>query len=256
MNLSRFRLKEEDLQVVRQLQDLFHGADKSHKVVYSHFLPPIYKHLIPEIMSDFRDLAYKMSGGYDQAESFMVMVYPDYLEPEFQGFAVCELTYNSKYGEIGHRDVLGALMGLGIKRHLIGDILVDQGLVQVFMEAAMADYICSQIHKIGRVSVEISLKDPSQIEYSGPETQEVSMTVASLRLDALIAGVYQVSRAKACQDIQADRVKINHLPVNNSSKLVQEGDLLSVRGRGRAILKTIGSKTKKDRYKIIIEKYK
>lgn len=254
--LSHLNLREdEQIQTVNKIIDLCERCGKSHQVVTSSFLPPIYMKMISEIMLQYRDLGHKIYGGYEESEYFKVMIFPEYLEPEMMGIKIIRGHYNTKYGTIGHRDVLGALMGLGIKRQLIGDILVSEGLIQIFSDEDMSDYISAQLNKIGRVSVTTEVVDLEDIDYEAPKFESISQTVSSLRLDSIVSSGYRISRSKAATEINSDKVKLNHVITASVSKMVEEGDLVSVRGRGRIVLESVLGLSKKDRMKIVIKKY-
>jgi len=254
--LSHLNLKDEEhIQTLKKIIDLCIQCEKSHKVLCSQFLAPIYKVYITDLLRQFRDLDYIISGGYEGAEYFKLMIFPDYLQTEFSGIKVLKLTYNPSYGSVGHRDVLGALMGLGIKRHLIGDILVEDACVQILVDEDMSYYIAAQLNKVGKVNVSTELVDLDEIVYKEASFEYINYTVSSMRLDAIISSAFNISRTKASQEIKSEKVKLNHLLESSTSKLLQEKDLIAVRGRGRIIVDSILGLSKKERLKIIIKKY-
>ena len=245
----------EEIQTVKKIVELCEASSKSHRMLTTAFLPPIFKKIIPEILRSYEDLDFLVSGGYEDAEYFKVMVYPGYTSHEMAGIKVIKSTFNSKYGSLGHRDVLGALMGLGIKRQLIGDILVKDSTIQILVDEDMGAYIAAQLDKIGKVKVSSQLMDLDTLVYEPVSYEYSHQTVSSLRLDTIISSAFNMSRSKVVEAIKSEKVKLNHRVETSTSKLVVEKDLVSFRGQGRFILDEVLGLSKKDRQKIIIKKY-
>lgn len=254
--LLHLNFEEEDQkEELRKLIDLCDQSSRQHVVKVSGFLSPIFRAFIPSIMSHYQDLSYEMDGGYDDCEYFKLMVYPDYLDLSHRPIKALRVVYNPKYGDIGHRDVLGSLMGLGIQRHLIGDILVKDALIHIIVDEDMGPYICGQLERIGSTKVSCEIIDTKEVEYTKPEMKDEFYTLSSLRLDAFIASVHNMSRNKALQLIKSDKVKVNYLITSNPSLPLKEKDMISLRGKGRVIFTEFLGTSKKDRIKIAIKKY-
>ena len=201
-------------------------------------------------------LRYMLWGGYADARRRMLAVYPDYCEDSIIGeFPFVCLTFDYREEDrLSHRDFLGSFMGLQLKREVIGDIVVSEGTAQVFVTEVAARLISGSISKIGRVGVKISDDKPFILE-NAQKFQEISGTVASLRLDCVVGLAVRISREKAASLIRTDRVEVNHLPVSSVSHELRGGDILSIRGYGRFVLSEINGHTKKDRIHIILKKY-
>ncbi|MBP5581207.1 MAG: RNA-binding protein [Ruminococcus sp.] len=201
-------------------------------------------------------LRYRLWGGYDDARRRMLAVYPDYCEDYIlEDFPFVCLTFAYREEDrLSHRDFLGSFMGLQLKRDVIGDIVVTEGTAQAFVTEVAAKLISGSISKIGRVGVKISGDKPFILE-NAQKFQEISGTVASLRLDCVVGLAAKISREKAAALIRADRAEVNHLPVSSVSHELRGGDVLSIRGYGRFVLSEINGHTKKDRIHIILKKY-
>ncbi|MBR6967851.1 MAG: RNA-binding protein [Ruminococcus sp.] len=201
-------------------------------------------------------LRYRLWGGYENARRRMLAVYPDYFEDCAEsGYPLVCLTFSyRKEDKLTHRDFLGSFMGMQLKREVIGDIVVSEGLTQVFVTDVAARLICSSAARIGRTGVKIADDKPFELE-NAQEFQDISGTVASLRLDCVVGLAARLSREKAAVLIRTDRVEINHLPAASVSQELREGDILSVRGTGRFILSGINGSTKKGRIHINLRKY-
>lgn len=201
-------------------------------------------------------MSFMLWGGFPDARRKMLAVYPDYCEDYvLEEFPMKCLTFNyRKEDSLTHRDFLGSLMGQKLVREVVGDIVIDEGIAQVFVTETAARDITSSVEKIGRVGVKISDNRPFELEVK-QEFRDMSGTVASLRLDCIVSLAAKLSREKAAVLIRSERVEVNHFPVSSVSHELSEGDIISVRGCGRFVLKGINGSTKKGRIHIILLKY-
>ena len=175
---------------------------------------------------------------------------------EIEDFPVTalEITFR-KADKLTHRDFLGALMSLGIERDTVGDILVEDGRCVVFVKSEISSYITSQLFKIGSAGVKIKEADPDTLP-KGRGFDEQSYVVASLRLDAVVAAVTGLSREKTKQLICSGNVSLNFLPCDNVSKVIESGDSLSIRGKGKYKINGVLGETKKHRTRLSIIHYR
>ena len=245
----------EQLPKLKRIIDILNQVMKSYEVVSTDFLSPDIQGYIKSICFHYPDLKYTLEGGYDDAEYKKMIVYPDYLESVESDLSIVDITYHEKYGDVSHRDVLGAVLGLGLKREVIGDILLENGHVQVMTSDHVATFLLSHLTKVGRVTVSTDLVDKDHLIEKVESIQWIHTTVKSLRLDAIIASGFNLSRSKAVDLIKAERVKLNHNVSIQTSKELSEGDLISVKGKGRIKIDSINGLTKKERYKVDIKKY-
>lgn len=214
------------------------------------FLSPDIAYGIEDILKKTPEISYKKWGGYEAAERVKFFLCPYGDTPKIE-LTMLEFSYNPKFSTIEHKDVLGALMGLGIQRERTGDILIFEGKINVFVEKDLADYIILNLDKIGRAGVKGRISDWEAIkEYHRPEKTS-NINVKSLRLDAVIAAFYNLSRGEAQSLIESEKVKVNYKYILSTSFFVEIGDLISVRGYGRFELDEIEGKTKKDRIRVI-----
>ena len=146
-------------------------------------------------------------------------------------------------------------MGLGIERDTLGDFLLTTGCVRILADKQMAEFLLSNCSQIGAATVRI---EPDVLENITPREErckEISATVASLRIDAVAAAGFGMSRSRAAADIEADKLKLNWQPVKNAAQAVKAGDILSMRGRGRVEVAEIRGKTKKGRTGVFLKRY-
>ncbi len=152
-----------------------------------------------------------------------------------------------------HRDCLGALMGLGIKRSVLGDIIVGEDCCWLFCLEQIADFILTELVSVGREHVSTERSDPPESAMRPPEQTEV--VVSSERLDALVSAVYRVSRAESKLLCENGRVFINGKEMLEASRVPDGGDVISVRGTGRFIYDGIGRETRKGRLRALVRIY-
>jgi len=191
-------------------------------------------------------------GGYEGAERLKVLFYPSYMnlvnyDPQISAI---RLKYNPKFSTLTHRDVLGSLMSLGIERYKIGDILVREPHIDVILDSDIKDYVMNSLTKIKKTGITKESICLNDLIVSDTRWRESNQLVSSLRLDAVIAAGFNLSRKEALTCIESDRVKLNYQIDHSPSSTVKEGDLLSVRGKGRLKLIEISGISKKNKIKV------
>ena len=198
-------------------------------------------------------------GGYEDAERKMLVYLPEYLEAEIlydEDSPLCCLRATFFEADVlTHRDFLGALMGAGIARETVGDICVGKGCCDFFVTAEVAPYIEQNFLSAGRTRIHISPISLLEAQIPEPEIIEIRDTVASLRLDSIIASGFRIGRSLAAQHIHAGKAAIDGLPCEKPDKLVTEDMKVSVRGLGKIKVHSINGRTKKDRISVIIHRY-
>lgn len=185
------------------------------------------------------------SGGFDLAERRILGVFPEWMsEPRFPVSAIT-FTYPVVY-KLTHRDFLGAIMSLKISRESVGDILVGEGKAVVFVTDYVAPHILSEINKVGSVGVKGERGLPDVL----PELSEkifLNGTVASSRLDCVVAALANTSRAHAAELIENGFVTINSGLCQKVTRAVNVGETVTVRGKGRFTVEDLSCRTKKGR---------
>lgn len=157
--------------------------------------------------------------------------------------------------ELTHRDYLGSLIGLGIKREMVGDILVREDGADIICMSDFADFVLMNYCKAGRTNLSLSQVDIKDLIVPERKTQIITDTVASLRLDSIVASAFNLSRGKASEAISRGIVFVNHMETTKPDQQLSEGDRITLRGKGKAVLSEIGGKSRKDRQYIKIERY-
>lgn len=195
-------------------------------------------------------------GGYEDAERVVLISLPDYAALEdYDPLTVIRAVKADGSRELTHRDYLGSLVGLGIKRELLGDILVREDGADIIALADIAEFILMNYYKAGRTNLSLSQHPISELIVPQQKRTTITDTVASLRLDSVVASAFGLSRGKAAEAISRGIVFVNHVEVTKPDFQVGEGDKLTLRGKGKACLLEIGGRSRKDRQYITIEKY-
>ena len=253
--LEKVRVNASSRPAAIRIIDLASQVMKRHEPAFSDFMSPEDQDVALRILSQISDVQYDMFGGYDEAEYLMVGIFPDWMMYSKDDFPISIIDIKMK-NEATHRSVLGSVLGLGIKREKIGDIIVYDDVIQVVSGEAMADYISVHLRKIGRHAASSTVLPVSGVKPKEPEYEEFSTTVKSLRLDAVVSAGFNMSRGKAADLIKQERVKVNYRFVTSVSTSLKAGDLISVRGKGRLIYAGDEGTTRKDRIRVQLKRVK
>lgn len=188
---------------------------------------------------------YTFFGGYQGAERCMLCVFEDLSEVAFP-LETIKITQKGLQKQLTHRDYLGALLGTGIKRESMGDILPDEKGAMVFVNNAVSMHIMQQLTSVGSTTViaETTNEAPPEAESDG---KLFSVSVSSLRLDAVLAQMLNVSRGKAAAVINSQKVQVNHVPVSAVHRILQSGDTVTIQGTGKFKIGNTGGKSRKGR---------
>lgn len=191
---------------------------------------------------------YCFFGGYDGAERLFFAALPDWAESSDDvQFPITAVKFTHKIDfTLAHKDYLGALMSLGIERDRVGDIIVSDGGAIVFLHDSIADYAVSQIDKIGKVGVKSEIISPENVLIE-QKFSEISGSIASARLDCVVSSLARCARGAANELIAAKTVFVNGIECTDNSKRVSDGDVITIRRKGKFIIDSLGDKTKKGR---------
>lgn len=255
--LKKVQKIEDKLLLARILDKAEKARDYGYSM-HSDFLDPHQRYLVEKALVRFSSFNISFSGGFRGAERVVAVLHPDFALPEntelYQEYF--KLIYVQQKGRevLTHRDYLGALMGMGLKREKVGDILVEGEQCGIVVLKEVADYIYYNLASVGNVKVNVEIREMDAFRLPEKHTKEIRVTVASLRLDCVVGAGFGLSRSKISDLISAERVFLNWEATNNPSKTVKEGDTLSIRGKGRIVVDSIGGQTKKGRIGVVLRK--
>ena len=250
-------LRDEEKRTALHIEDLLELSEKHNKPYYSDFLNELQVSAALNVLAKRHKSDYVLWGGYENADRVMLCMYPPYQQPQNEDFPIkCLSVKYRKNDVLTHRDFLGALMSLGLKRDVIGDIVVGEGISSFFVKSELANHITAQIEKIGRVGVVFTDIETVDFDEFSQETEDRECTVSSLRLDSVVAAMTRLSREKVKAMITGGLTVKNHKIVYAPDSKVQSSDKISIRGYGKFIVEFDGSVSKKGKYKILIKKLK
>lgn len=252
--------KPEDRLTAAKLLDRSEFSNKTNKPAHSDFLDPRQQKLAERVLKSAGITGFSFYGGHADAERSVALFAPDILhddeidEYKKEIIKVVEITPPAR-NCLTHRDYLGALMGLGIRREVTGDIILSDEKCCILVLNDIADYIAGNLFRVGNIGISLKISDIIDLSVPSSETAEIKAVVSALRLDCICASAFGLSRSKASEFIKSGKVQLEWDITQSTDKPVKEGDTLSLRGKGRAVLEKVGGRTKKDRINIIIRKY-
>ncbi|MBR1419722.1 MAG: RNA-binding protein [Selenomonadaceae bacterium] len=258
--ILRFYRGTEGEETSIRLVDLATQVLKSQKFKLSEFLDPFGQEIAESVAKNFGELKLEFDGGYQGAERQRVaMIHEDFYDRVKDSISfdiVCiKAEWNENFVRLSHRDVLGSIMSLGIDRSCVGDIIATGDNARILVTKSMSQYFLDNLTRIGEANVHCEIDDLSNIAPKEERVKEISATVASLRVDSIVAAGFGFSRSKAATEIEADKVKLNWQSVKNSAQNIKQGDILSMRGRGRLEVSEIRGQTKKGRISVLLKRF-
>ena len=250
-------MTREEQQLEKHFRDLARTAYQRGIAVFSDFLNLNELKIFQSLRGEFSYLETETFGGYELAERQIAVFRPEapvfYADYPVKCLKITPL--NAKFAEdLNHRDYLGAVLNLGIDRACLGDILVEEDAAYLFCLERMADFIRDNLIRIRHTSVCVEQVEAENFHYE-PKYKEVSGTVASVRLDKLLALAFNASRNSLTGLIEGGKVFVNGKLVTSNGYEPKEGDLISVRGMGRFRFRETGGQSKKGREYVILWRY-
>lgn len=240
----------------RRMLDLAEQVVKGKPFRVTDFTSPAGLIIADAIKAAYPELQVQTYGGYEGAERIRIA----FVDSHFQGnvdmgIVALKVSWDPRFRLLTHRDVLGSLLGLGIERTKFGDIIMGQGGAQILVDSTIADFIVQNFIKIAMVTVSADIISLDDIAPKEEKIKEVRTTVASLRLDAVASSGFSVSRTKLVSAINAGLLQVNWQPAKGPSQEVKEGDVISMRGRGRMKVEAITGTSRKGRIGVYLKRF-
>ncbi|WP_429971252.1 RNA-binding protein [Fructilactobacillus sp. Tb1] len=244
--------RQSEIPFMQTASDWIERANNEYRPVLTEFLNGREIYLLQTLVNRYPNLKLATNGGYAGAEMKRGLIYPEYFEPQLSDFelSVLQIDYPIKFATIKHSQVLGTIMGSGIERSVLGDIITDGEQWEVIVEKTMESYLINSIDHIGRTKVKLVPIPADQILHVIDDSKVVNLTLPSLRMDVIIAAVFHISRNVAKELILHDKVRLNWFTYDKPDYDIAVHDLLSVRGYGRIRLIANNGFSKKDKYKV------
>lgn len=256
-NIDKITDNPDDKLLLAKVWDKIQAGFQKNIPVHTSFLSPHQIQLAQYLFGNQPGLV--TFGGYEDAERKMYVYLPEYLTDEYltddDSPISCLRATFYKDEVLTHRDFLGALIGCGITRETIGDILVGEHHCDFFITSDIAPYLLENFKTAGHVSLNITQIPFCNIIIPEPKFIQLNDTVASLRLDSIISSGFRISRTTAAEYILAGKVAVDGVSCEKADKGVSENSKISVRGLGKIKVAQIGHTTKKGRISVSIHRY-
>ena len=254
--IARAAQEPEDRLLLARVWDKYEQTERRGIPSATVFLSPREQQMARAMLNaaGVRD-GYVFDGGYEEAERKILIFLPDWAE-DAAGDEIAFLRA-AFHGEerLTHRDILGSLMGLGVARERVGDILVSPHSADIAAAPSLREFFLREWEQAGRVRLTVTEIERSELAVPQAQVRVVRDTVPSLRLDAVAAAAFSMSRGRAAELIAAGKVNLDHLPCLKGDKSVAEGAVITARGLGKAKLAQVGGLSKKGRIGITVERF-
>lgn len=242
---------------VARVIDRAEQAIKTWEVVQSDFLSPPEWVDVQQAFGRLTEVQLVTSGGYAQAERQRLAIARSELPLDVDQveLAALEIAGNFLFDPASHRDFLGALLGTGIVREKVGDIIVlgERG-AQAIVVPELVDFLQTSLTQVRSVPVKVQAIALSELKIREPKKKELTTVEASMRLDAIASAGFGMSRSKMAEMINGGDVRVNWKEITSSSHTVKPGDLIAIRGKGRVEVGEV-MVTKKDRYRVNLTRF-
>lgn len=245
--LEHYRGNEEFVKRILDLKDL---AYRQQRLLITPFLTPQEQSIAQRVIGNA--LYLQIDGGYEGAEMCRIALSP-FAGEDCMGIVILHASYKEMGKRLSHRDVLGAMMHLGIERDQFGDIVLHEQDIYVIVKEELAYFVMQELHQIARTSLSFHIYEG--VLKNEQEMKVVTRSISSMRLDCVVAACANISRTKAEALIKGKLVKVDHMPLEDCKCLCNNNSTVSIRGYGRFHLSTTGRMSKKGRYVIEIGTY-
>ena len=241
---------------IDQILDWKSQVENEYIIKKTTFLNPREQYIVQCVIGQSDNVHIFFNREMDGLERQRLILAPVFYEIEASDFDVVllQVRYAEKFYTLEHSQVLGALMNVGIKRQMLGDILMNEKSIQIVVAKEIAPFVCANLTSIHRAKVEVSeISFTNRLEKK-EHWKEEQVTLSSRRLDAVVSGVAKISRQKGQEWIQRECVQVNYQICTKIDRMIQAGDFLSIRKKGRVKIKAFLEKTKKDRERMVYDK--
>lgn len=247
--------------LLARVEDCILSCQDNYLITNTNFLDVYQQSTVIEYLRK-RNVSYDFYGGFDDSERKIAVFFPDYVEgtdyivENTQLSPIVSLDIKKdNFSALSHRDYLGAVMGLGIKREMVGDILVDEKGCSMAVVRSVSAYICENLTSVGRGSVKVTVNESFESRTDKGTFENKRCYVSSMRLDAVVSAAFSVSRNTAVERIRRGEVLVNGVVAAKADAKVTFGSKLVIHGSGKVIIEEDAGITKKGRQAFIIKKF-
>lgn len=243
-------------ELVKRCDDLARRCERSCTVTSTGFLSPGEQYYISKHFHPY-DSKMIFRGGAEDSERRAAFFLPDYMDEDSFDEAeyIRAIKLTAHFGEPGHRDYMGAILGMGVGREWVGDICVSGSEAVIYCLPSVLRHLES-IDKVGRCGVTAAQISLDAVPKREKQVRQESFSVMSLRLDAVAAAMFHMSRTECAKQINAGNVNLNYFQCLKADASVQPGDVISVKGCGKGTVTGTGGTSRKGRMFVYAEIYK
>lgn len=243
----------EDKNLISSIYDKILLCEKINSVVYTEeFYPPnIWKAI--ENLSHHLSIKVYSSGVFKEAERRMLAFSPD--EVWYYPVDLLKIENGSKFLPLRHKDYMGGIMSLGIKRYKLGDFILKDNVCYVAVCQSLSEYIVNNLTSIGRNPCIVSKLDLFTKELPNYEFEDINIIITSLRMDSVVASLANLSRSKGEELIQIGKVLLDYLTVKDKAKVVKPNSIITIRGLGKFKFICEIGETNRGRIKVLFKKF-
>ena len=260
--LNEYRDKDDKL-LLAQILDKIELCENKNKIEYTDFLDMAQSELVQKFINKIKIENYLIYGGFEEAERKMFVIYPEKFNIDVVKKNLSNIVQiiriqlpDDLKGKYTHREYLGAVIKLGVKREKVGDIIVDNDGADIIIDKDISKFLEQNLGELTRFSKStITVENIEKLRPVHIKKEELEIIVSSLRLDNIISELARCSRNKALDIINMERVFINFQNETKKTKQIKVGDMITIRGKGRFYIKEIIGQTKSGRMIIKIEKF-
>lgn len=259
--LEKYKKDDERL-LVSKLFDKIDAVEKQNKVQNTQFLSPVELQILKKVLNAISYKNYTIYGGTETAQRKIIILYPHKLEELFQTNrfdfnTICTCIRISNVTEnLEHKQYLGGLIKLGVKREKIGDIIVYNNGADIIVDKDISKFLLTNLQQLTRFkNCSIDIINLSDIIIKEQEYKDFKIIVSSLRLDNIIAELAKTSRNKACEILKQERVFVNYENEVKNTKIVKSEDIITIRGIGKFVISEIEGNTRSGRFIINAKKF-
>lgn len=255
--------KQEDKICLSQVLDKIEFSKERDKIEYTDFLDMYQVSLVENFLKKMKFENYELYGGYEEAERRILVIYPEkydqkMLEKNYNKMVkvVRILLSEEDKGKYSHRNYLGGIIKLGLKREKVGDIIVFEEGADIITLEDFSTILKDQLPSLTRFeNSNVTVQEIQDLRKKEIKVEQVKIIVPSLRLDNFVSDLARTSRSKATQIIEQERVFINGQNEMKSSKQVKLNDIITIRGKGRFMIKELAGTTRSGRTVVVVDKY-
>lgn len=253
--LDRVSRSGEERQLLSRALDKVREASRGAPA-HTSFLSPAQQEGVKRLLNAAGHPRHLFTGGYPDAERRVCAFLPDWQEEDGFEPPFVALRCRWQSGEtLTHRDFLGSILGQGIDREKVGDLLVGEDFCDIIVMEELKRYLLQSFDSAGRTKLRVEEIPLDELRPPEKKIKAIRDTVSSLRLDAVMATGFSLSRGKAAEAVSAGRVEVNHTLCQKADRAVAEGDTLTCRGLGKCVLTRVSGLSKKGRIMIEMERY-